>query len=158
MKNRTSSMPRNRAGKYWHQGRWGQSVVELAFMIPVMIALLLVVSDYARVFYAYLEVSDAARAGAQYGMQNRATAADLSRMQTTAVSAAPDLTAMTATASSFCTCSDGGATVSCSSSGCPTTLQLFVQVTTNYTFKTIFAFPGIPGSVALQGISVLRVS
>lgn len=135
-----------------------QSMVELAVLIPVVIALLLVVCDFARVFYAYIEVADAARAGAQYGVQNRTAAADYATMQSTAVNAAPDLTGMTATATSFCTCSDGGATVSCTSSGCVSTLELFVQVTTNYTFKTTIAFPGIPSSISLQAVSTLRVS
>ncbi len=132
-------------------------MVELAVVIPVLISLLVVVSDFARVFYTYLEVGAAARAGAQYGAQNRVTAGDNSTMQTTAINAAPDLTGMTATATSYCTCSDGGATVSCASSGCVATIQLFVKVTTNTTFKTLYSFPGIPSSVALQAIAITQV-
>ena len=138
-------------------GRRGQSVIEIALMIPVLIALLVVVSDFARVFYTYIEVGDAARSGAQYGAQNRVTAANYATMQQTAINAAPDLTGMTAVATSFCTCSDGGGNVPCAASGCVTTIHVYVQVTTNLTFKTLFLFPGIPSLIPLQGVSVIQV-
>jgi hypothetical protein len=123
----------------------------------VLIALLVVVSDLARVFFVYIEVSDAARAGAQYGGQNRKTAADFTTMQQRAASAAPDVTGMTSIAASFCTCSDAGPPVSCTSSGCVNTIHLYVSVVTNTTFTTLYLFPGIPSSVALQGSAIVQV-
>ena len=135
----------------------GQSVVELALLIPVLIALLVVVSDLARVFYVFIEVSDAARAGAQYGGQNRTSSADFATMQQRATNAASDITGMTAVASNFCTCSDGGAVVSCTNSGCVSTIHLYVSVVTNTTFTTLYLFPGIPSSVALQGSAIVQV-
>lgn len=133
-------------------------MVELALLIPVLIALLVVVADLARVFYVFIEVSDAARAGAEYGAQNRTTAADFTTMQQRAANAAPDITGMTSTATSFCTCTDAGPAVSCTNSGCVTTIHLYVSVVTNTTFTTLYLFPGIPSSVALQGSAIVQVN
>ncbi len=58
----------------------GQSAIELAIVLPVLVLLLLVVSDFARVFFVSIAVNNAARAGAQYGsqsVQNAATPAGM---------------------------------------------------------------------------------
>ncbi|MFQ6001456.1 MAG: TadE/TadG family type IV pilus assembly protein [Anaerolineae bacterium] len=45
----------------------GQSLVEFAFIIPVLILILMGVFDFGRAFYAYNAISNAAREGARYG-------------------------------------------------------------------------------------------
>jgi hypothetical protein len=77
-------------------------------------------------------------------------------MQTTATSSAPDIKGVTATATSFCTCLTGGS-ITCSSPGSCTEIQLFVQVDTYATFTTLLHYPGVPTSVALHATSILPV-
>jgi Flp pilus assembly protein TadG len=45
----------------------GQSVVELAIILPLLLIILLGIIDFGRVFYAYVTVTNASREGARYG-------------------------------------------------------------------------------------------
>jgi Flp pilus assembly protein TadG len=139
-------------------GRWlsGQSIVEMGLLVPFITLLLVASGDWGRVFFARMELIGAARAGAAYGAQNHITAANYTTMQTTATSSAPDIKGVTATASSFCTCLTGGS-ITCSSPGSCTEIQLFVQVDTYATFNTLLHYPGVPTSVALHATAILPV-
>ncbi len=48
-------------------GRDGQSLVEFALIIPVFLVLLLMAVDFGRLFFTYIQVSNAAREAAAYG-------------------------------------------------------------------------------------------
>src|SRR3974390_781224 len=92
----------------------GQGLVELAlvsglFFVPILIG----AGEFARAAYAYIEVSNAARAAVQYGAQNGATALDTAGMLTAAKNDyAFDANNLTLLQSSYvCTCSDTGSTV-----------------------------------------------
>ena len=52
----------------------GQSLVELALTVPILLLLLLGAAELARVAYAAIEVSNAAEAAVRYGAQNSTTA------------------------------------------------------------------------------------
>lgn len=136
----------------------GQSVAELALILPALILMLAAV-DFARLYYMWMAVTDAARAGAQYGAQNRTTAVDLAGMEQAACDAMQDLPCAPGTnavASNFCHCS--GAPISCTSAGsCAGYVQNFVQVTANATFDTVIAYPGIPSSVPISASVVMQV-
>jgi Flp pilus assembly protein TadG len=45
----------------------GQSILEIAFVLPILILLIAVVIDAARAFDAYIVITNAAREGARYG-------------------------------------------------------------------------------------------
>lgn len=45
----------------------GQSLVELAIMLPILLIILLGIVDFGRVFYAYVTITNASREGARYG-------------------------------------------------------------------------------------------
>ena len=62
----------------------GQSIVEFAVAVGVLTLLLVVVADFARVFYESVGLQNAARAGAQYGSQSVITAADVNGMEAAA--------------------------------------------------------------------------
>ncbi len=47
--------------------RRGQSVVEFALVLPIFLALLLMAVDFGRLFFTYIQVSNAAREAAAYG-------------------------------------------------------------------------------------------
>ncbi len=53
-----------RRGRDWHKG---QSFVEFALVLPILTILLVGVSEFGFVFYAYVQVSNAAREGARAG-------------------------------------------------------------------------------------------
>jgi Flp pilus assembly protein TadG len=134
----------------------GQSSVEFAFMAPAIILLFVIGTDVARAFSIAGVLSNAARAGVQYGGQNRSTAADLSGMRTAASNDANGLTGFSSTASNVCLCN--GSTVSCStSSGCASNFQLYVKVVTSASFSTLLPYPGITRTLSLQGSSQMLV-
>ena len=50
----------------------GQSIVELALLLPVLLVIAMGVVDFGRAMYAYVAVSNAAQAGAEYASRNPA--------------------------------------------------------------------------------------
>jgi Flp pilus assembly protein TadG len=138
----------------------GSSLVELALIVPVLSLLLLAAVEFGRAYYLSIEVANAARAGAQFGVQN----ASLAGMQAAATSDAADIagrdvSGFTSTASSGCECSDGsGQSSDCTSP--PTCLHVvnYVQVTTTATYTPLIPLPGLPSSgVILHGQAMMRI-
>ena len=151
------------------RARWrtdaGGALVELALVLPVLILVFVGTVDFGRVFYASQSLTNAARAGAQYGAASPAQSGDFAGMEATAV-AATNTTGITAAASRLCQCaSDTGvfsattpvantctapAAVSCPGGG---HLVITVTVTTTKTFTTIMA-GGLPGF--MQSMTLTR--
>jgi Flp pilus assembly protein TadG len=144
--------------KWRRQG--GSAMIELALIMPMFTLLLAGAADFARIAYASIEISNAARAGVQYGMQNRNTALDLTGMQTAATNDAADVAAMTATASENCVCTSGTA-VTCANAAttCVSPGRILQYVTVNTTAKltTLFQYPGLPKNLTLNGQATMRV-
>lgn len=142
------------------RGESGQAFVELALIMPMFTLLLVASADVARLSYAATEVSNAARAGIQYGAQNHLTALDLNGMKSAATSDGPDITSMTATASNFCVCTDG-TTITCANAGTkclsPARILQYVQVNTSAVVTPWFHYPGLPTSFTLKGQAAMRV-
>jgi len=136
----------------------GQAATELVGALLVLVPLLLVAADFARVYYTYVTLQDAARAGAQYGSQSVTTAADIVGIKAAATADASNIPGMSASASQ-CTCATGSTVMSCPTSYCSSapTDAAFVTVNTSATFNTIVNYPGIPSSVALSGQAVMMV-
>jgi Flp pilus assembly protein TadG len=135
----------------------GQSMTEFAFAIPVLALLLVMGSDFARVFYFSIAVNNAARSGAQYGSQSLVTAADLNGMKAAATQDAPNLPALAATAQQ-CTCGAGSSVTACPVSYCTNNpVGNYVEVDTSMTFNTTITYPGIPSSLALTGKAIMQV-
>lgn len=55
------------------QSRRGAHVVEMAIILPVFLAMLIGIIDFARATYAYTAVVESARCGARHAMVNGAT-------------------------------------------------------------------------------------
>jgi len=128
----------------WHKG---QSTVELALAAPILVALLVVAADYARVFYMNVELDEAARAGAQYASQSTTTAKDTTGIQAAAGRGAPNISGMTVSAS-LCTCQTPlpSGQISCQTAY-PTLNYCtdspdanYVQVTASDTFQMVMNF------------------
>lgn len=137
----------------------GNSLLEVALMMPMFTTLIVGAAEFTRLAYAEIEVTSAARSGAEYGAQTRATAADLTGIQNEAVASSPDVTNLQATASTFCTCSDG-TSITCSSAGtsCSARISEYVQVNTSASIDPLFHVPGLPTTYTLSGIAVQRVA
>jgi Flp pilus assembly protein TadG len=135
----------------------GQASVELALSLPLLLMMFLVVVETGRAFYIAISVTNAARAGVQYGSQNLSTAGDNAGMQSAATNDAPNLTGMTAVATHFCKCSDGTAS-SCLATDCAGSHRLlYTKVTTSASYAPLINFMGILPSMTVPGKAVMRV-
>jgi Flp pilus assembly protein TadG len=147
----------------------GNALVELALALPVLVFVMFATIDFARIFYMSIQLSNAARAGAQYGAFNLGQSAQTTTMETVATTAI-NTTGVTATASRLCQCADDTGAFSatspandCSSpesSACPGGGHRVatVSVWTNKTFTTVTSIPGIPTTMSISRGATLRVS
>lgn len=133
-------------------------MAELALIAPLMAVLLVGLVEVGRYANFSVVVSNAARAGAQYGAQNLVTANDAAAMANAAQADAQNLAGLTATGSHFCTCANG-ATSTCQSTDCAGSHRLlYVQVDTSDTFSSLLHLPGMLNSLQIKGHSVMRVA
>jgi Flp pilus assembly protein TadG len=139
----------------------GQSSVELAFAVPAMVMLLVVAADFGRLFYTYVAVVNAARAGAQYGVLNISNAANTTGIQNVAKHDGSSISSLTVTAT-LCTC--GTTTATASSCGSSTSTYCvgdpqgnYVVVTASAPFNTLVHYPGLPTSVTLTSQAIMQV-
>ncbi|HVB82769.1 MAG TPA: TadE family protein [Candidatus Binataceae bacterium] len=143
----------------------GQSAVELALAAPILVVLLLVVADFARVFYLAMGIASAARAGVQYGAQSYVKAVDNAGMTTAATNDAQSIGNITVVPTHFCMC-DGAQCSPAQASACvvscgapPSTCtepKVFVEVKTSATFNTLIKYPGLPSNIPLSSVAVLQ--
>lgn len=136
----------------------GQALIELALVLPIFVLLLLGAAEFARLAYASIEVSNAARAGIQYGAQNHSTAVDLIGMTQAAINDGSNIKTLQAIATNFCICSDG-TSITCAnaSMNCPARILDYVQVNTSVVVDPFFHCPGLPKTFTLQGQAAMRV-
>jgi Flp pilus assembly protein TadG len=131
----------------------GQALVEAALVIPLLALILVGVAEVAHVAYALIEVSNAAKAGVQYGAQNGGTAQDQTGIANAAANDAYNLdqTNFLATSSYSCICSDGTAST-CTQGDCSSShIVETVEVDTTYTIHPLFNYPGISNTYTLHG-------
>ena len=149
----------------------GAALVELAVALPILMLILASTIDFSRVFHTAMALTDAARAGAQYGAASPANSNDSAGMQTTAQNAT-NVSGISASASRLCRCATdagvfsdtvGSPSIACTgaeSSVCPTGHRVVtVTVTTTKVFSTIFTgiLPGALNTTTLTRSSTLRV-
>lgn len=120
----------------------GQSLVELGVLIPLLLIIVLGAIDFGRAYFAYISVTNAARAGAQYASVSNANAANpagitaAAMQETGSFSDSPTVTASTSTDSRG---------------------KTFAKVTVAYHFNTLFAWPGLPHNVPMTQTVAMRV-
>ena len=141
----------------------GQGLVELALTVPLFTLLLVGAAELASVAWASIEVSNAARAGAQYGIQSHITASDTASITAVALADGTNLTGLTVTsATHFCTCSTAPATtIDCPTAltacASPATIHEFVTVNTSATVTPAFQLPGLPSTFTPTGSAIMEV-
>ncbi len=146
--------------KIFRDSELGQAIVEFALTMPVLVLLLLGAAEFGRVAYAAIEVSNAAKAAAQYAAQNPGAAGDTTGMQAFARADAANLTGLTATSSFTCVCSDGTATTCANAATtCPGTgssIETIITVQTQASINPLIYVPGLPKTYTLYGRAVQK--
>lgn len=148
-----------------HETEEGQAIVELALTLPILILLLLGAVEFGRYAYVAIEISNAAKAAAQYGSQNSVTATDVSGMQAVAAQEAPEAgtlcTNFTTTINqpATCSCVSGGvpSSASCSSTTCVGYIVQYLTVTTSAQCKPPIFAPGFGGTLTISGHAIQEV-
>jgi len=125
-------------------GSRGQSLVEFALVLPVLLLLALGTIDYGRVYFDYISVTNAARNGAVYASTGPDAAADTESIRSAVIEElgedkADDATVQTAT-------------------GPDAAGNQYATVTVQYTFRTMISWPGLPSSVHLERSVQMRVA
>jgi Flp pilus assembly protein TadG len=141
----------------------GQSVLELALVLPVLLLLLIGTIEIGRFAYYSIVVSNAARAGAQYGAQNLIAAGDQTGIQTAAKNDA-NIAGLTVTSDLRCGCTGTTAQLSGTCPTPPTLCTLpehplvYVEVNASHKFNSLFNYPGLPASLTLSSTEKMRVT
>jgi Flp pilus assembly protein TadG len=138
-----------RARPRHHKSR-GQSLVEFAVLLPMLVFILALAADFGRSLTAYIAISSAAREGAAYGMMSPANASNTTEIQKAALADAPTIWGTAPVVTSDATKDDAQG-------------YDMVSVTVNYTFKPLIPlkaippFPSIPSSINLSRTVSMRV-
>jgi hypothetical protein len=150
----------------WRGGESGQALVETALIVPLLVLLLLGAVELGRVTYAAIELTNAARAGAQYAAMNGGGYMDSAGIAIAAQNDAYNIynihpTSFSVTSSYSCSCSGGG-TPSCAPldppSGCSTShLIVTVTVATQATFDPLIHLPILGNTFTLHGRAIQEV-
>jgi Flp pilus assembly protein TadG len=121
----------------------GQSLVELALITPVLLILILVTVDGARVFSAHIAISNAAREGANYASRNMEAAENTALIEEAVFEESGAIFGQFPVVDSEVLVDDFGYDA--------------VRVDVTYTFETLFNFPGLPNQIELQRTAQMRI-
>lgn len=137
------------------RGESGNTLVELAVILPVITVMLLGVLNFGLVIANDISVADSARAGAEYAA-GWGNGTNVAQMQTVARAAAGRIASYQVTAANVCNCAPGGAAVSCTSS-CPGYGQpaMYAQVTATAALPLVF---GTGMTVPVKSVAIVRIS
>jgi Flp pilus assembly protein TadG len=165
----------DRRGRGFLRSQSGQSLVEVALLTPLLLAMVLGAIEIGRYAYISILVGNAAHAGALYGSQSLAN------------SVSPNITLaaqndfqnngqktgnLNVTYNDSCGCDNGGTltylgqlTSAClaidATTACPGSNNhwvVMVSVTASGTFQSLFNYPWIPSSITVTRTSSLRVN
>ncbi len=152
------------------EGESGQALVELAVTLPLLVLLLLGAGILGMVTYTAIEVSNAARAGAQYAAMNGGGFMDTGASGGIAQAAEYDAyntwtlnpQNFSVSSSYSCACTSSGDTAICTAGTAPTgcansRLIVTVTVNTQATFASPLYLPGLPKSFTLAGQAIQKV-
>jgi Flp pilus assembly protein TadG len=145
----------------------GDSLVEIALCISLVgLPLLVGTVELGSMMYGSIEVSNAAQAGAEYGMMSSTFAADSVGIVSAARGEATDFgTKLTVTPTVYFACSQavGGTqytTQTAANAACTGTLNHsleFLQVSTSTTVTPPIRCPGLASTYTLVGVSVMEI-
>jgi Flp pilus assembly protein TadG len=130
--------------------RGGAAAVELAVLLPFLIFLAVIGTDWARLLYFTISIEGCARAGALYAADGQVAAESPygsleahAKNEASLIKDSPNLSVL---APEYATANSAGSDTS------PT-----VKVTVTYTFRTITSFPGVPRNQSLSRSCEMRI-
>jgi Flp pilus assembly protein TadG len=148
----------------------GASLVELAIVLPFLALLVVGLIETGRYMAFAIRLSNAAHAGAAYGVLNPTLADDPTDIENAACSdstfscttstpkpgttAAPDT--MFVSTSLGCTYSSGPPDPNCASPAPGVQRNMFVTVSTSATFRPLLKYPYLPYSVPMSATAVMQ--
>lgn len=145
----------------------GQTLVEIALLLPFLVLLTLGIVELGRYGYVGILVGNAARAGTAYGTQTLAQSVDTVGITTAAdndfKNNGQSTSKLTVTSSTSCGCDNAGTVTSALCTGVGAGIcasghwVVVLSVTTSGTFASLFNYPGIPTSITLTRTSSMRV-
>ncbi|HMB77738.1 MAG TPA: TadE/TadG family type IV pilus assembly protein [Kiloniellaceae bacterium] len=154
---------RKRQGALWRrlfQRTDGTVSIELALVTIVLAMVCMGTYDFARYGIESLRVSQAARAGLQYALQDPDNAGNASAIEQAVRNDAQDTSnQLTITVGSpFCGC-PGQVSAACGTTCSDGAHALeYVQLTVQSSIDTMFDLPGIPSSIAISATNQIRLN
>jgi hypothetical protein len=121
----------------------GQSLVELALVTPLLVLLLLITADAARVFSAHLTIGNAAREGANFASRTFEAAGNQVLIEEAVHEESGPIFGQLPTVDSELVEDDFG--------------YCAALVTVSYTFQPLFGFPGLPSEIELSRTAQMRI-
>src|SRR5262249_45293305 len=138
----------------------GQSVVELALVVPLLLLMLVGIIEVGRFAYYSILVAYAARAGPEQGAQNLTTAADATGITNAGQNDGQNVSGLTVTSIQQCGCSGIALSGTCPATGCaaPNHPLVYVQVTATGVFNPLFSYPGVSKQITVSSVEKMRVA
>jgi len=138
----------------------GIAAIEFAMIVPMLTMILIGVVDYGMFINQKMKLQDLARTATQYVVQGGSDTnvmADVFQTSDFYNAAAAEGQVITVTTETLCECANG-ASVSCSGicTGSGNYVRHFYSATVSSTYKPIFIYPGIAGSLNITGYSRMQ--
>jgi Flp pilus assembly protein TadG len=153
----------------WHRSgkddEAGQALIEVALGVSLLLLLLLGAVEFGRFAYFAIELSNAAKAAAQYGSQNSITAADVAGMQLVASQDAPEVnsactnftTTIQQPATCACVVSGASSAASCSATNCAGYIVQYLTVSTSAQCRPMIHADHFTATLTMTGHAVQEV-
>jgi Flp pilus assembly protein TadG len=160
--------------------QYGQALIELALVLPILLALTLGGIEMGRYAYIGILIGNAARAGAAYGAQSNAQSVDTTGIKqaaqydfagttssTTIKTNGQLYTKLTVTSAVACGCDSGGTitTAGCTTATNPTAgtcatgrWVVNLSVTASGSFNSLFSYPGVPNPFVVSRTATIPVA
>jgi Flp pilus assembly protein TadG len=142
----------------------GQALVEFALLLPFLVLLLLPTIDLGRIFYFAMAVTQAARAGAEYGFHNQTDAAG---MTAAAVATGADVgltTSEVTTADRYWRCPSDATTtkhtnfpIPAASCGGGIAALVYVRIVVTKDFSLLYSYPWVADPLTITRSAEMRV-
>lgn len=139
------------------RNRSGTAIIEFVIAIPILVLLAIGVAEFGRLYRTSIALSNAVKAGAQYGAQDAAHASDATGIALAARTDASPIPLDSVQSGRFCRCPDGSTpacSATCAGYGPP---EVFVRVRARTTQNFILRYPGLPPSVTVIDTAIMRI-
>lgn len=136
------------------RNRRGSAMTEFALCSTVLIMMAVGGTDLARVFSLGTSLTQAAKAGAQFGAFSSQNAANTSGIAAAAQAAAPGVS-MQVTSGRTCMC--GETAITCGAGTCSSEPVMYLEVQTSATYGAFMPYWGSASSIPVSGRARLRV-